>query len=55
VSTRSAVGIRVIIIVDVDIVIVYYLNDFARGALPELAQLQLAESKSIKLLLELFI
>jgi hypothetical protein len=28
-------GLRVIIIVDVDVVVVYYLNDFARGAFPK--------------------
>ena len=28
-------GLRVIIIVDVDVVVVYDLNDFARGAFPK--------------------
>lgn len=33
VPARGAVAVRVIVIVDVDIVIVDYLNDLARGAL----------------------
>ena len=50
----STVSFR-IIIVDVDIVIVYYLNDFARRAFTKLSELQLAKPEGIKLPLQLFI
>ena len=35
VHSGRTIGLRVIIIVDVDVVVVYYLNDFARGAFPK--------------------
>lgn len=53
VPARRTVAVRVIVIVDVDIVIVDYLNDLARRALAQLPQLQLAEPESIQLLLQL--
>lgn len=49
VRIRGAVGVRVIIVVDVDVVVVYYLNDFAGRAF---TQLQLAEAEGVKLLLQ---
>lgn len=52
VPTRSAIGFRIVII-DVDVVIVYDLNDFAGRALAKLPELQLAKAKGIQLLLQL--
>ena len=46
-------GLRVIIIVDVDVVVVYYLNDLSRGACSERPELQLAQAEGVELLLEL--
>ena len=53
VRSSCAIGLRVIIIVDVDIVIINYLNNFARGALTELPYLQLAEAQRLQLFLKL--
>ena len=51
--SRCAVGLGVVIVVYVDVIVVDDLDDFARGALAELSDWQLAQAQCLQLLLEL--